>query len=129
MAFAGVVYDFMDKSRVPFEQFFFDWYGGPASVERAESGPAAEFYRHPAFEPVRAGLLKRAPVASANLGHPYFAGGRPCTLLIDEIEALWAPIAAADDWSGWQAKLDEIAVAAEAYGVTTPGVREASGLP
>jgi uncharacterized protein YdiU (UPF0061 family) len=129
MAFAGVVYGFMDKSRVPFEQFFFDWRGGPASVERAEAGPAAEFYRTPAFEPVRAGLLKRKPAASANLGHRYFAGGRPCTLLIDEIESLWAPIASADDWSGWHAKLDEIAVAAEAYGVTTPGERESSGLP
>jgi hypothetical protein len=85
-------------------------------VDRADAGPAAEFYRSPTFESVRAGLLKRKPAASANLGHRYFAGGRPCTLLIDEIEALWAPIAAADDWSGWHAKLDEIAVAAEAYG-------------
>jgi hypothetical protein len=98
-------------------------------VERADSGPAAEFYRHPAFEPVRVGLMKRERAASANLGHRYFTGDRPCALLIDEIEALWALIAAADDWSGWRAKLDEIAVAAEAYGVTTPGVREASGLP
>ena len=108
IAFAGMVYEFMDKSRVPFEQFFFDWRGGPASLERAEASPAAEFYRSPAFERVRAGLLDRQPASTANLDHPYFAG-KPCTLLIDEIEALWAPIAAEDDWSGWHAKLSEIA--------------------
>jgi uncharacterized protein YdiU (UPF0061 family) len=119
IAFAGTVYGFMDNSRVPFEQFFFDWRGGPASLERAEASPAAEFYRAPAFEPVRAGLLARQPSASANLDHPYFAG-QPCTLLIDEIESLWASIADADDWSGWHAKLDAIAQAAEAYGVATP---------
>jgi uncharacterized protein YdiU (UPF0061 family) len=128
IAFAGVIYEFMDKSRVPFEQFFFDWRGGPASLERAEASPAAEFYRSPDFERVRAGLLERRPAASANLEHPYFAG-RPCTLLIDEIEALWAPIAAEDDWSGWHAKLNEIAQAAEAYGVTAPVTAPGSSRP
>ena len=66
-----------------------------------------------------------SPPDSANLDHPYFAG-KPCTLLIDEIEALWAPITAEDDWSGWHAKLNEIAVAAEAYGVTTAEALESS---
>ena len=118
----------MDKSRVPFEQFFFDWRGGSASLERAEASPAAEFYHSPEFERVRAGLLERKPVASANLEHPYFAG-KPCTLLIDEIEALWAPIAAEDDWSGWHAKLNETAQVAEAYGVTAPVTAPGSSRP
>jgi hypothetical protein len=37
-------------------------------------------------------------------------------MLIDEVEALWAPIAAEDDWSRFQAKLAEIRSMAEAYG-------------
>jgi hypothetical protein len=37
-------------------------------------------------------------------------------MLIDEVEALWAPIAEADDWSALQAKLAEIETMAEAYG-------------
>ncbi len=119
IAFAGVVYDFMDKSRVPFEQFFFDWRGGPASLERAEASPAAEFYRAPAFEP-RARRFAGAQARRFRQSGPPVFRGKPCTLLIDEIEALWAPIAAEDDWSGWHAKLNEIASAAEAYGVTTP---------
>ena len=37
-------------------------------------------------------------------------------MLIDEVEAIWAPIAEADDWSAFVAKLDAIALMAEAYG-------------
>ena len=82
-----------------------------AAVPPAWSGPKRALRRSstalPAFDAVRAGLLERKPAASANLDHPYFAG-KPCTLLIDEIEALWSPITAEDDWSGWHAKLNEI---------------------
>jgi hypothetical protein len=46
--------------------------------------------------------------------HPYFAG-KPCTMLINEVEAIWAPIAAGDDWSAFAAKLDQIHVMADAY--------------
>ena len=35
---------------------------------------------------------------------PYFEGERPCTLLIDEIEAIWSAIAERDDWSRFDAK-------------------------
>ena len=35
----------------------------------------------------------------------YFGRDRPCTMLIDEVEAIWAPIAQADDWSRLEAKL------------------------
>jgi hypothetical protein len=32
----------------------------------------------------------------------------PCSLLIDEVESIWAPIADADDWSGLTAKVAAI---------------------
>ena len=41
-------------------------------------------------------------------------------MLIDEVEALWAPIAEADDWFLFRAKLAAIDAMAEAYG-TAPG--------
>jgi hypothetical protein len=49
------------------------------------------------------------------LDHPYFAQERPCTMLIDEVEAIWAPIAASDDWSKFDAKLAAIGQMREAY--------------
>jgi hypothetical protein len=56
------------------------------------------------------------PAAAANLDHPYFAREQPCTMLIDEVEALWAPIAEADDWSALHAKLAAIETMAVATG-------------
>jgi hypothetical protein len=41
----------------------------------------------------------------------------PCTLLIDEIETLWAAIAEHDDWSLFEAKLGAIAELREALGL------------
>jgi hypothetical protein len=52
----------------------------------------------------------------AGLEHPYFALTAPCTMLIDEVEALWAPIAARDDWAPFEAKLASVQQMAAAYG-------------
>jgi hypothetical protein len=38
-------------------------------------------------------------------------------MLIDEIEAIWAPIAAADDWSRFEAKIAAVRQAGEALAV------------
>ena len=40
----------------------------------------------------------------------------PCGMLIDEVEALWAPIAERDDWSALYRKIEDIAEMREAYG-------------
>ena len=71
-------------------------------------------------ETIREALDTLEPSPRANLDHPYFAAPAPCTMLIDEVEALWAPIAEADDWFLFRAKLAAIDAMAEAYG-TAPG--------
>ena len=109
-----------DGARAPFEQTFFDWHGGAASAERALAGPARDAYAAPSFAPVRTALDAFAPAPDARLDHPYFRRAAPCTMLIDEVEALWAPIAENDDWSAFAAKLAAIAEMAEAYGTATP---------
>ncbi len=108
---------FLARSGAPFEQTFFDWYGGLASAGRAAASPSAALYASEAFASVRGALQGFVPVDPGRLTHPYFAGDRPCTLLIEEVEALWDPIARMDDWSAFQAKLTEIARMAEACGV------------
>ena len=111
----SAVWRFLAESGAPFERFFFDWYGGPASAARAEGGPSAAHYAGETFAPVRAALEPLAPAPGARLDHPYFAGA-PCTMLIEEVEALWAPIAQADDWSAFADKLAAVALMAEACG-------------
>ena len=36
-------------------------------------------------------------------------------MLIDEVEAIWEPIAASDDWSALEAKLETIGAIRDAY--------------
>ncbi len=114
--FARAFLAFLETTKAPFEQTFFDWHCGMASGERAASSPSAEHYRTEAFEAARARMAEHAIVDEARLLHPYFQRATPCTMLIDEVEALWAPIAAADDWSAFESKLADIALMREACG-------------
>ena len=105
MAFLGALFDWLTESQAGWDQFFHDWIGGGASAARAAASPQAALYAQPAFAELRAGLDARA---SALPTHPYFERPRPVSLLIEDVEALWAPIAERDDWSLFEAKLAEI---------------------
>jgi len=113
---AEAFWRFLFDSRAPFEQVFFDWYGGAASRTRAAASPIAEVYAGEGFAPVRAALAGFAAAPGIALAHPYFRRAEPCTMLIDEVEAIWDAIDAADDWAPFHAKLDAIAEMAAAYG-------------
>ena len=106
--FANSVYKFMHASQVGFEQFFFDWYGGLASDDRAARSPEADKYKTFEFEKIKDQLGRYQTGELDTLGSTYFDRDRPCTLLIDEIESIWSDIADDDDWSSFAAKLDEI---------------------
>ncbi|MBZ5709123.1 protein adenylyltransferase SelO family protein [Nannocystis pusilla] len=109
-------YAFLADSRLDLDRFYFDWYGGEASAARALAGPAAARYEAPEFLPVRRAWAEHAPAAPARLAHRYYAGDAPCSLLIDEVEALWAPIAERDDWAPLAAKLAAIREVAALHG-------------
>ncbi|WP_165190572.1 protein adenylyltransferase SelO [Caulobacter soli] len=97
------------------EPFFFDWFGGEASAARALAGPRADLYGQDAFLDFRRKLAEFETDRPERLESPVFSALEPEELLIDEVEALWAPIAAADDWSALEAKLRRIEAARVAY--------------
>lgn len=103
----------MEETQIPFERLFFDWFCGSASTARAAASPHAAYYDGAGFSPLGDQLAALAPVRPERLTHPYFSGA-PCTMLIDEVEAIWAPIAERDDWSLFEAKLADIAEMREA---------------
>ena len=107
---------FLDRSQAPFEQVFFDLYGGPAAPDRRARSPCAALYAQEAFGPVAAALAAAEPKADLRLDHPYWDRRAPCTLLHDEVERILGAVAAADDWSVFDTKLAETAAMAEAYG-------------
>ncbi len=102
-----------------FEALFYDWFGGLASEERVRNGPRAGHYVGEAFDAFRA-VLNGYEAASAT-HHPRLAEPEPETLLYDEIEAIWAPIADHDDWSAFYAKLDRIEAYRQALSLKADG--------
>jgi uncharacterized protein YdiU (UPF0061 family) len=109
LAFLQTVFDWLTQSQAGWDQFFHDWFGGEASAARATESPQAALYAPPEFAPVRDGLSARTRSdAAARLSHTYFARATPHTMVIDEVEALWAPIAERDDWSLFDAKLAQL---------------------
>ncbi len=125
-AFVTAIFGFLSASKAPYEQFFFDWRGGTASLARAARSPAAGFYASEAFRPVADAMEAYTASADANLDHAYFARETPRTMLIEDMEAIWAPIAESDDWSLFQATLAEIGQMREAYGVGCSGLARGS---
>lgn len=107
-ALSGAVFAFMADQRPAYEQMFFDWRGGLVSLERALSGPQASLYTGESFEAFRRALEAYDAAPKANLDHAYFQGDRPRTMLIEEVEAIWAAIAEHDDWSALENALAEI---------------------
>ncbi|MBS0334604.1 MAG: YdiU family protein [Proteobacteria bacterium] len=102
--------------RLRWEPFFFDWFC--ADEARALSGPRGDIYARDVFADFRARLTGFAAERPERLADPYFARPEPEELLYDQIEALWAPITDADDWSAFQAKLAGIERARRAWGLS-----------
>ncbi len=102
----SAVHAFLAESRVGYDRFFFDWRGGLQREGRARSGASKAQCSGPAWDALRAALAPYEPVPGA-LG-PYFDREQPCTLLIDEIEAIWQAIAGRDDWAPFHAKIRDI---------------------
>jgi hypothetical protein len=100
--------EFLRDGRAGFDRFFFDWYGGAASETRARESPAAPLYAGLAFGAFRRRLEQYAARHPGRLALPYWQRAAPCTLLIDDVEALWAAIAERDDWGPFEGKLAAI---------------------
>jgi uncharacterized protein YdiU (UPF0061 family) len=87
-------------SGVGIDRFFFDAFAQPLP---AEYGPE--------WDEARALMTPYAPRSTR--AHPYWRG-EPCAMLIDEVEAIWSRIDAADDWSALDAKVARIREMGEA---------------
>jgi uncharacterized protein YdiU (UPF0061 family) len=109
------IFAFLNETQIPYERFWFDWRGGLLSDARADQSPVTDAYRAEAFNPIRWAFNEYKPSPTVNLDHPYFARSAPRSMLIEEMEALWAPIAETDDWTAFNDALGEIEEMRQAY--------------
>lgn len=108
---------FLHDSQVPYEQALFDWYGGKAGRSRAAASPVADKYAGEQFDAFVARLDGYEVAEPDRLDHDYFRRSTPVTMLIEDVEALWARIADHDDWTALAEKLADISMMREAYGL------------
>jgi uncharacterized protein YdiU (UPF0061 family) len=90
------------------DRIFFDWRGG--------RDPGVERYPADAFRELAALLRGRETAAS----HPYWSDEAPCSMHIEEIEAIWTAIAERDDWQPFNNKVKAIRLMGEAVAQDAP---------
>ena len=86
------------STETPIDRFFFDAFGGRL--------PETSRYAAPPFTELRAALAAGTPRATRVA--PYWHQPEPCSMLIDEVEAIWAAIDHSDDWQPFVTKIAAI---------------------
>ncbi len=88
---------------VTIDRFFFDWRGG----RRRGPSPADNVYESDAFAGFRR-IVPRYDTAERALDHAYWSDEAPCSMHIDEVEAIWSRIDETDDWTLFDEKIGAI---------------------
>jgi uncharacterized protein YdiU (UPF0061 family) len=94
------------ESDVLIDRFFFDWRRGDRD---------GAVYAGEGWDKARAAGKALTPRANA-LVHPYWQGDAPYSMLIDEVEAIWAAIDQRDDWAPLEAKVEAVRAMGAAHG-------------
>ncbi|WP_242139536.1 protein adenylyltransferase SelO [Sphingomonas sp. TREG-RG-20F-R18-01] len=82
----------MTQSGIGIDRFFFDAFGGTVPADDAFAAARAALVGYTARKP---------------RDHAYWSGA-PCSMLIDEVEAIWSAIDQRDDWAPFHAKIAAI---------------------
>ena len=103
MPLVSALEETLSAARAPLDRFWFDWRGGRRPAEGYQG-----------FDELGDLIARHQPVPGAR-DHPYWSDVGPCTMLIDEVEALWAAIDERDDWGPLNDKIAAIRRMGEAY--------------
>jgi len=102
MKLVGAIEEALSRQRVTIDRFFFDWRGGRTQGD------------YDGFEGVRTLVADHDAVPGA-LDHDYWSDPEPCSMHIEEVEAIWSAIDADDDWAPLQAKIAAVRRMGEAH--------------
>jgi serine/tyrosine/threonine adenylyltransferase len=99
----------MQETSPPFQQVFRDLLGG-GLPERLRDSPIRATFETAAWAETIEALrgLVAAPGLTAALAHPVAQDPAPQTMVIDEVEAIWAAIDGDDDWQPLGAKIGQL---------------------
>jgi serine/tyrosine/threonine adenylyltransferase len=92
-ALAAALVRALQSREVTIDRIFFDWRGG--------RDPGEERYPSERFRALAAALAGRERSAT----HAYWSDSEPCSMHIDEVEAIWSAIDERDDWAPFDDKI------------------------
>ena len=92
----------------PIDRIFFDWRGG--------RDPGIELYPRAEFRALAFLLEERETPRT----HAYWSDDAPCSMHIDEVEAIWSAIAERDDWQPFEDKVRAVRRMGEAMEQDAP---------
>ena len=93
----------------PIDRLFFDWRGG--------RDPGVDLYPGVDFR----ALARLVEGRAVPLTHAYWADPQPCSMHIDEVEAIWSAISERDDWQPFEDKVTAVRRMGEAMVQDAPG--------
>ncbi|HEY5713684.1 MAG TPA: YdiU family protein [Allosphingosinicella sp.] len=97
MILVHTIEEALSAQSVQLDRFYFDWRGGELRKE-------TKAYDGEEYERFRRLIAKRSPLPGAT-AHDYWSDEAPCSMHIEEVEAIWSRIDEADDWSALDAKV------------------------
>ncbi len=103
---AAALIQALQSGEAKIDRVFFDWRGG--------IDPGADSYPSEPFRKFARLLDGRSNPPARS--HPYWAGPAPCSMHIDEVEAIWGAIAESDDWQPFEDKIAAVRRMAAAMG-------------
>ncbi|MBX3561329.1 MAG: YdiU family protein [Sphingomonas sp.] len=105
MKLVAAIEEALGHRAVTIDRFFFDWRGG---------APRNSLPAYDDFAELRALMARQRPLPGA-ADHAYWSDAEPCAMHIDEVEAIWARIDEAGDWSAFHAKIAALRRMGEAH--------------
>jgi serine/tyrosine/threonine adenylyltransferase len=83
----------LESRAAAIDRIFFDW--------RGARDPGVQHYPSEPFRALAAKLEDR----KSEPKHAYWSDAQPCSMHIDEVEAIWEAIAERDDWAPFESKV------------------------
>ena len=105
---AGALIRALATKAQPIDRVFFDWRGG--------HDPGAELYPSDEFRALKPLLEGRERPRT----HAYWSDEEPCSMHIEEVEAIWSAIADLDDWQPFNNKVKAVRRMGEAMKQDAP---------
>jgi uncharacterized protein YdiU (UPF0061 family) len=104
---ASAILAVLRSQETSIDRFFFDWRGGRRShCKHRMEGASGELQK----------ILQNRELDPDSSAHAYWSDEAPCSMHIDEVEAIWARIAEDDDWTAFDEKVAAIRRMADAMG-------------